>query len=233
MGRGRAERAWTEAHEAAAARRGRAGARVQELHLVSGLVLPVWQEVKRVLAGQPRPTDRRLRVIRLETTGALRIRPRAPCRRHRPWAQGSRLGLCSARQKPLDLQSAELAPCGCPVTLFAFVAWTSEGRNAQQWSRMRLKRVLHVREIGEDPKRLVGMLIPERALPELRAELESRTAAHGMDAAGGMAEPKQELFLQQQTGGIPRFGFPLPTIGGQGGAAAQKGSLRDIMPSLR
>ena len=33
-------------------------------------MLPVWQEVKRVLAAQQRPVDRRLHVIRLETTGA-------------------------------------------------------------------------------------------------------------------------------------------------------------------
>lgn len=39
------------------------------LYLISGLVLPVWQEVKRVLAAQPRPAERRLSVIRLETTG--------------------------------------------------------------------------------------------------------------------------------------------------------------------
>lgn len=58
-----------EAYESAAEKRSGAGARIQTLYLISGLVLPVWQEVKRVLAAQSRPVDRRLHVIRLETTG--------------------------------------------------------------------------------------------------------------------------------------------------------------------
>jgi len=58
-----------EAYESAAERRSGTGARIQTLYLISGLVLPVWQEVKRVLAAQSRPVDRRLHVIRLETTG--------------------------------------------------------------------------------------------------------------------------------------------------------------------
>ncbi len=68
--RARAGRVWAEAYEASAQKRTGAGARVRVLYLVSGLVLPVWQEVKRVLAAQPRPAERRLSVIRLETTGA-------------------------------------------------------------------------------------------------------------------------------------------------------------------
>lgn len=71
--RARAGRVWSEAFEAAAQKRSGAGVRVRVLYLVSGLVLPVWQEVKRVLAAQPRPADRRLSVIRLETSGAQRF----------------------------------------------------------------------------------------------------------------------------------------------------------------
>jgi hypothetical protein len=68
--RQRASRVWSDAFETAAQKRPGVGARVRTLYLISGLVLPVWQEVKRVLAAQPRPIDRRLHVIRLETTGA-------------------------------------------------------------------------------------------------------------------------------------------------------------------
>lgn len=67
--RKRASRVWSDAFEAAAQKRSGLGVRVRTLFLVSGLVLPVWQEVKRVLAAQTRPIDRRLHVIRLETTG--------------------------------------------------------------------------------------------------------------------------------------------------------------------
>jgi hypothetical protein len=80
VARPRAERLWAEAFEAAALRRRGPGARVRSLLLVSGLVLPVWQEVKRVLAGQPRAADRRLHVIRLETTGARTRAFPPPCR---------------------------------------------------------------------------------------------------------------------------------------------------------
>lgn len=68
--RARAGRVWADAYEAAAQKRSGPGVRVRVLYLISGLVLPVWQEVKRVLAAQPRPAERRLSVIRLETTGA-------------------------------------------------------------------------------------------------------------------------------------------------------------------
>ena len=80
LDRARAGKAWSEAYESAAQRRTGTGVRIQTLYLVSGLVLPVWQEVKRVLAAQQRPIDRRLHVIRLETTGAppLRLRQWRP-----------------------------------------------------------------------------------------------------------------------------------------------------------
>lgn len=71
LDRAQAGKAWAEAYESAAQKRTGPGARIQTLYLVSGLVLPVWQEVKRVLAAQQRPIDRRLHVIRLETTGCL------------------------------------------------------------------------------------------------------------------------------------------------------------------
>ena len=61
------------------------GARIQTLYLVSGLVLPVWQEVKRVLAAQQRPVDRRLHVIRLETTGVRASIAEAPCLCYERW----------------------------------------------------------------------------------------------------------------------------------------------------
>ncbi|GBG72349.1 hypothetical protein CBR_g11926 [Chara braunii] len=44
------------------------GRRVQEMHLLGGLILPVWGTVESVLARQERITHRRLRVVQLETT---------------------------------------------------------------------------------------------------------------------------------------------------------------------
>ncbi|BDA46474.1 Protein strawberry notch homolog 1 [Coccomyxa sp. Obi] len=127
----RAGRVWAEAYEAAAQKRSGPGVRVRMLYLISGLVLPVWQEVKRVLAAQPRPAERRLSVIRLETT-------------------------------------------------------------------------------GEDRKRLVGMLIPEKALPELLAELRSPLEPP--------EEPEQEAAAEHER---------LRNM------AAKKGSLFDILSSIR
>ena len=82
--RARAGRVWAEAYEAAAQKRSGPGVRVRVLYMISGLVLPVWQEVKRVLAAQPRPAERRLSVIRLETTGAL-VSTKNYCRYTWPW----------------------------------------------------------------------------------------------------------------------------------------------------
>ena len=72
---------------------------------------------------------------------------------------------------------------------------------------------------GEDRKRLVGMLIPERALPELLAELQrpddlAAAALAGDWAGGGSAR------------GGSNFGA-LPVL------AAQKGSLIDIIAGMR
>ena len=44
--------------------------RVRELVLVGGLVLPIWSMVERALVRQQRPADRRMTVLRLQTTGA-------------------------------------------------------------------------------------------------------------------------------------------------------------------
>ena len=45
------------------------GWRVRELVLIGGLVLPIWGMVERALVKQHRPADRRMHVIRLQTTG--------------------------------------------------------------------------------------------------------------------------------------------------------------------
>ena len=47
------------------------GNRLKKLHLVSGMVLPIWPEIESVLSSQIRQADRRLNVMRLETTGDL------------------------------------------------------------------------------------------------------------------------------------------------------------------
>ena len=61
---------------------------------------------------------------------------------------------------------------------------------------------------GEDRKRLVGMLIPERALPELLAELQARP-----DTAAPTQPPEPQEHGWQQS--------------------ALKGSLYDIMSGVR
>ena len=45
--------------------------RVREIVLVGGLVLPIWSMVERALVRQQRPADRRMTVLRLQTTGTL------------------------------------------------------------------------------------------------------------------------------------------------------------------
>ena len=64
---------WERAYEeAGAARRETAagGGRRRRVHLLTGLVLPVWEAVQSALADLHRASDRRLRVLRLQTTGA-------------------------------------------------------------------------------------------------------------------------------------------------------------------
>lgn len=46
------------------------GHRLRELHILSGLVLPIWPDLERVLKQQSRVYERRLNVVRLETTGS-------------------------------------------------------------------------------------------------------------------------------------------------------------------
>lgn len=47
----------------------RGGWRVRELVLIGGLVLPIWGMVEHALVKQHRPADRRMHVLRLQTTG--------------------------------------------------------------------------------------------------------------------------------------------------------------------
>ena len=47
------------------------GHRLRELQILSGLVLPIWPEVEKVLKQQSRVYERRLNVVRIETTGML------------------------------------------------------------------------------------------------------------------------------------------------------------------
>lgn len=66
-----AQRLW-EATYADAGRQhsGGAGARLRRISLLGGLVLPVWDAVQVALDQQMRPSDRKLSVLRLQTTGA-------------------------------------------------------------------------------------------------------------------------------------------------------------------
>lgn len=69
-----AEVLWQHQYEAAAQKSekgvgGKGGWRVRELVLIGGLVLPIWGLVEQALVKQQRPTDRRMHVLRLQTTG--------------------------------------------------------------------------------------------------------------------------------------------------------------------
>lgn len=69
-----AEALWQQQYEAAAQKSekglgGKGGWRVRELVLIGGLVLPIWGLVEQALVKQQRPTDRRMHVLRLQTTG--------------------------------------------------------------------------------------------------------------------------------------------------------------------
>ena len=62
-----AEQMWQEAYSESG--KYGFGHRLRELHLLSGLVLPIWPELERILKQQSRVVERRLNVVRLETTG--------------------------------------------------------------------------------------------------------------------------------------------------------------------
>lgn len=69
-----AQAQWQQQYEAASQRSekgsgGKGGWRVRELVLIGGLVLPIWGMVEQALVKQQRPTDRRMHVLRLQTTG--------------------------------------------------------------------------------------------------------------------------------------------------------------------
>lgn len=51
------------------------GHRLRELHLLSGLVLPIWPELEKILEQQSRAHERRLNVVRIETTGVITSKP--------------------------------------------------------------------------------------------------------------------------------------------------------------
>ena len=69
-----AEALWQHQYQAAAQKSekglgGKGGWRVRELVLIGGLVLPIWGLVEQALVKQQRPIDRRMHVLRLQTTG--------------------------------------------------------------------------------------------------------------------------------------------------------------------
>lgn len=63
-----ARQLWEEAHRDSNLFHGY-GNRLKKLHFVSGLVLPIWPQIEQCLGSQIRHADRRLNVMRLETTG--------------------------------------------------------------------------------------------------------------------------------------------------------------------
>lgn len=63
-----AKQMWVEAHASSNRQHG-TGNRLRELHLLTGLVLPIWPQIESCLSQQLKPSQRRLNVMRLETTG--------------------------------------------------------------------------------------------------------------------------------------------------------------------
>jgi hypothetical protein len=64
---------WERAYEEAGAARketAAGGGRRRRVHLLTGLVLPVWEAVQTALGELHRASDRRLKVLRIQTTGA-------------------------------------------------------------------------------------------------------------------------------------------------------------------
>ena len=57
--------------------KGFAGGRLRELLIIGGLVLPVWQLVEKVLQNQDKPSDQKMNVLRLQTTGTACNRTRS------------------------------------------------------------------------------------------------------------------------------------------------------------
>ena len=52
-----ARQLWEESHRESNRRHG-TGARLRELHLISGLVLPIWPEIEKCLQRQLKPSER-------------------------------------------------------------------------------------------------------------------------------------------------------------------------------
>lgn len=67
-----AQRLWDDTYAEAGRKRdgATAGGRVRRITLLGGLVLPVWDAVQAALEQQTRASDRKLSVLRLQTTGA-------------------------------------------------------------------------------------------------------------------------------------------------------------------
>lgn len=61
---------WEETYSESRRQHG-TGNRLRELHLIGGLVLPIWPEIEKCLQQQTKASLRRLNVVRLETTGAV------------------------------------------------------------------------------------------------------------------------------------------------------------------
>ena len=149
-----AEAQWQHHFEAAAQKsekgsNAKTGWRVRELVLIGGLVLPIWGMVEQALVKQPRPTDRRMHVLRLQTTGGFLLyypfRPcvvdklfcTASCTLHStpPCAQCFAALLCSALLCSALLCSALL----CPVSTRRLCSAPSLRANTSALSMLFLK----------------------------------------------------------------------------------------------
>ena len=63
-----ARQLWEEAYSESNLFHGQ-GNRLKKLHVICGMVLPIWPQIENCLNKQIRQIDRRLNVTRLETTG--------------------------------------------------------------------------------------------------------------------------------------------------------------------
>ena len=104
-----AKQMWVEAHTSSNRQHGN-GNRLRELHLLSGLVLPIWPQIESCLSQQLKASQRRFNVMRLETTGAPK--PIAP------FLNVSLHWECKAWQCYKTTGSAPLLPFGSLINTF-------------------------------------------------------------------------------------------------------------------
>ena len=176
-----AEAQWQHQFEAAAQKsekgsNAKGGWRVRELVLIGGLVLPIWGMVEQALVKQHRPTDRRMHVLRLQTTGgSLLCWPLSPCAIDKLCRTAS----CTLCSSLLVMQCFAIVFCSALLrsVLFCFVLFCQPHEVVCCTVVSQAEAYLCIAFAGDNAKRLVGMLLPRGAVEDLLKELHDQQAA--------------------------------------------------------